>query len=70
MSFFEIVHIVYRIIVGALQGFLSVYGVYAVYYAYGKVKDERQKYIVLQSSAYAFYLSFVIFGLRYRSPRR
>ncbi len=32
----------------------SVYGLFAVYYAYIKTKDERQKYIVLRSTAHAF----------------
>ncbi|WP_407371085.1 hypothetical protein [Carnobacterium sp.] len=47
----------------------SIYGAYAVYYAYFKSKDERQKFIVLRSTAHAFsillifYLSYYILEL-------
>lgn len=46
---------------------LSLYGTYAIYYAYVKMKDERQKYIVLQSIAQAFLVSFIFFGVYYIS---
>ena len=39
----------------------SIYGTYAVYYAYFKTKDERQKYIVLQSTALAFTVLLIYF---------
>lgn len=46
---------------------LSLYGTYAIYYGYVKMKDERQKYIVLQSIAQAFLVSFIFFGVYYIS---
>lgn len=42
----------------------SIYGAYAVYYAYFKSKDERQKFIVLRSTAHAFSV-LLIFYLSY-----
>lgn len=39
----------------------SIYGMYAVYYAYFKSKDERQKFIVLQSTAQAFTILLIYF---------
>ncbi len=43
----------------------SLYGSYAVYYAYIKTKDERQKYIVLRSTAHAFSVTLIFLAAYY-----
>lgn len=43
----------------------SFYGFYAVYYAYIKTKDERQKYIVLRSTAHAFSVMLIFLAAYY-----
>ena len=39
----------------------ALYGGYAVYYAYLKKKDERQKYIIVKSMANAFFVLLIYF---------
>lgn len=52
-----------RLAVFAVMCISSIYGMYGVYYAYFKTKDERQKLIVLRSTAAAFAVLLVYFLL-------
>lgn len=62
----ETVELVYKIIGITVAVFLvaaSFYGFYAIYYAYLKTKDEREKLIVLRSTAHAFSILLVYYFL-------
>lgn len=54
MNIGEIGYIISKWAVYLFLLILAIYSSYAVYYAYIKTKDERQKYIVLRSTAHAF----------------
>ena len=62
----EILELSYKIFGITVTFFLAVssfYGIYAIYYAYIKTKDEREKFIVLRSTAKAFGVVLIYFLL-------
>lgn len=49
----------------ALAIISSIYGSYALYYAYVKKKDERENYIVLKSATQSFFIAIILFFVYY-----
>lgn len=59
------IYTVVSLLVFVALAFFMFYGFYAIYYAYFKTKDERQKYIVLRSTAHAFTIVLLVSVLEF-----